>query len=397
MEDFDEAIVLDREALDLRPPGHPDRSMSLNNLAIRLSARYKQLGGVEDLDEAVVLDREALDLRPLGHPDRSSSLNNLAIDLSARYKQLGGLEDLNEAIFLDREALNLCLQGHPNRSLFLHALAYHLYDRFSHFGELKDKEEVFDLYTQLAGVPQTVSPTDLSAARAWIGTAQHFQHPSILLAYETSLRFLTQHLATLPSIPQHLSILENLASSLAVDAFSACLRQGASARAVELLERGSGVFWAKLTRLHSPLDDLITSGSAGKKLADDYTRIALLLIRNALNSPSSDQHERLCHLNVAMHKVVTNVRALPGLSRFFLPALFPDLRCAASGGPVVVVNESEHSCDALIVLLDRDLVHIPLHIIREGVRDMSTELCKLTERAKRIDVSRELAGFLRKL
>ena len=181
-----------------------------------------------------------------------------------------------------------------------------------------------------------------------------------------------------------------------MDAFSACLRQGASARAVELLEQGRGVFWTQLTRLHSPLDDLITSGPAGKKLAGDYTRVALL-IRSALNSPSPDQHERLCHLNIAMLKVVTNVRALPGLSRFLLPPLFPDLQHATSGGPVIIVNASEYSCDVLIVSLDRDPVHIPLHITWEGVRDMSTELCKLTERAKKVDVTRELAGFLRKL
>ena len=40
--------------------------------------------------------------------------------------------------------------------------------------------------------------------------AEHFQHPTILLAYETSLRLLIQHLATLPSLPRHLVILEKL-------------------------------------------------------------------------------------------------------------------------------------------------------------------------------------------
>ncbi|KAI9567996.1 CHAT domain-containing protein [Boletus coccyginus] len=159
---------------------------------------------------------------------------------------------------------------------------------------------------------------------------------------------------------------------------------------------GRSVFWTQLTRLHTPLDDLIASGPAGKSLADDYTRVALL-IRNALNSPSPNQHERVCHLNVAMQKIVTNVRALPGLSRLLLPPLFSDLQHAASEGPVVIENASEYSCDALVVLFDRDPVHIPLQVTQEGVRDMSTELSKLTERAKRIDVARELAGFLRKL
>ncbi|KAI9459001.1 TPR-like protein [Boletus coccyginus] len=361
MQDLDEAMVLSREALSLCPQGHPDRSMSLNNLAVNLSTRYNRLGSTEDLDEAIVLDREALDLRPQGHPDRLTSLNNLADGLSARYKQLGAIKDLDEAIALAGEALKACSQGHPDGSKWLQNLARHLCDRFTHLGQLRDKEEVFSLYSQLARVSQIVSSADLSAAREWIRVAHHFQHPTILLAYETSLRFLAEHLATLPSLPQHLTTtLKNLTSSLAMDAFSACLHDR-------------------------------------KPLADDYTRVALI-IRNALNSPtSSNQHERLCHLNVAMHKIVTNVRALPGLSRFLLPPLFHDLQHAASGGPVIIVNASNYSCDALIVLLDRDPVHIPLQVTQEDIRDMSTELCKLTERAKRIDVTRELAGFLRKL
>ncbi|KAI9567924.1 CHAT domain-containing protein [Boletus coccyginus] len=395
-EDLDEAIVLGREALNLHPQGHPHRSLSLNNLANRLFTRYDQLGRTEDLDEAIVLDREALDLRPQGHPDRSMSLNNLAVRLSTLYKELGAIGDLDEAIILGPQALDLRPQGHSLRADSLDNLARYLHDRFSHSRQLKDKEEVFNLYTQLVRVSQIVSSADLSAVREWVRMAHHFQHPIILLAYETSLQLLAEYLATLPSLPQHLSIIRDLTSSFAVDAFLACLRETVPAHAVELLEQGRGVFWTQLTRLHSPLADLTMSGPAGRMLADDFTQVTLL-IRNALNSPSPNQRERLCHLNVAMHNVVTNVRALPGLSRFLLPPLFPDLQRAASGGPVIIVNASEYGCDALIVLLDRDPVHIPMHIRREGVRDMSAELCKLTERAKRIDVTRELAGFLRKL
>jgi hypothetical protein len=112
----DEAIDLDREALELCPHGHPERAASLDQLAIHLGDRYSQLGAMVDLEEAIVLDREVLGLRPQGHPDWSSSLNNLAVHLSTRYKQLGAMVDLDEAIVLDREALGLRPQGHPDRS-----------------------------------------------------------------------------------------------------------------------------------------------------------------------------------------------------------------------------------------------------------------------------------------
>jgi CHAT domain-containing protein len=122
-----------------------------------------------------------------------------------------------------------------------------------------------------------------------------------------------------------------------------------------------------------------------------------LLIRNALNSPGAYQHERLSHLNYEMQKVVTNIRKLPGLSRFLLPSLFSNLQRAASGGAVIIVNASKHSCDVLIIFLDRDPVHIPLQITQEDVRGLSAELQTLTLGSTRDDVTRQLAAFLCKL
>jgi hypothetical protein len=62
MEDLEEAITYHREALTLCPPGHPNRSSSLNNLASAVHTRYKQLGSMEDLEEVITYHREALTL-----------------------------------------------------------------------------------------------------------------------------------------------------------------------------------------------------------------------------------------------------------------------------------------------------------------------------------------------
>ncbi|KAI9566239.1 hypothetical protein HD554DRAFT_2118617 [Boletus coccyginus] len=126
---------------------------------------------------------------------------------------------------------------------------------------------MFSLYTQPAHTSPIVSSPDLSAARTWIRVAQRLQHFSILPAYETTFQLLTQHLAALLSSPQHLSILRNLTSSLAVDAFSACILERAPAHAVELLEQGRGVFWSQLIRLRSTLDDIVISNPIGKTIS----------------------------------------------------------------------------------------------------------------------------------
>ena len=133
---IDEAIALDREALELCGAGHPRRSDCLFRLAFHLGARYELLGGVETLNEAILLHRDALVLRPPGHPDRSMSLTNLAVHLGTRYNLLGGVDDLNEAILLHKDALALRPPGHPDRSQSLNSLANGLGARYKLVGGL---------------------------------------------------------------------------------------------------------------------------------------------------------------------------------------------------------------------------------------------------------------------
>ena len=396
MEDLNGAIVLNHEALALCPLGHEDRSNSLNNLAVDLITRYNEYGGMEDLNEAILLNRDALALRPPGHRDRSSSLNNLALNLSTRYDQLGGMEDLDEAILLGRDTLALSPPGHPDRSGSLNNLAGHLHTRFTKLNQLKDKDDLFSLLAQLAHVPQVVSSVDLSVARTWIDLAEHFHHPETVLAYETSLLLLTHHVATLPPLPQHRSVLKGITSSLAVDAFSACLRNQSPTGAVELLEQGRGVFWSQLTRLRSPLDDVIASSSAGKELIDEFIQ-RTSLIRTALDSPGPGQHDRVCRLNVELQGVVARIRELPGLSRFLLPPLFSNLQQAARDGPIIIVNASKYGCDALVVLVDRNPQHIPLSITKDGVRELTLKLATLSERTLFGVVTADLLIILRAL
>ena len=73
--------------------------------ALSVSATFEQDGEPHHINEAIILDREALELCTTGHPRRSACLFQLSLHLGARYDLLGGVEDLNEAIPLDRGAL----------------------------------------------------------------------------------------------------------------------------------------------------------------------------------------------------------------------------------------------------------------------------------------------------
>jgi tetratricopeptide (TPR) repeat protein len=212
-----EAVERLRQALDLRPPGHPDRSQSLSNLANILQARFKELGDLDSLEEAVELHRQALDLRPPGHPDRSHSLNNLAIALQSRFAQLGNLDALAEVVELRRQALALRPPGHPFHPASLNNLANALQTRFKQLGDLDSLEEAVELHRQALylrpqGHPNRPSSLNNLANALWT----RFEQLGDLDSLEEAVELHRQALDLRPQgHPNRSSSLNNLASALA--------------------------------------------------------------------------------------------------------------------------------------------------------------------------------------
>jgi hypothetical protein len=166
VDEVDRSILLNRVALALRPPGHPERHLSLSHLAVSLVKRYKQSKSAEDLEEAILLNSEALALRPPGHPSRHYSCSNLANSLYDRFLKDGLVDDLDEAIALGREALSLRPKGHELRFDTMNELRLYLYDRFKTKGEVEDLQEAITLAEEAARIRPTDSPygTNLPAS-----------------------------------------------------------------------------------------------------------------------------------------------------------------------------------------------------------------------------------------
>ena len=57
--------------------------------------------------------------------------------------------------------------------------------------------------------------------------------------------------------------------------------------------------------------------------------------------------------------VLEQIRSLDGFHDFLLPTPFDTLQTAAAYGPIVILNASVSSCDALI-MISTDIVHVPL-------------------------------------
>ncbi|OAX34562.1 hypothetical protein K503DRAFT_832993 [Rhizopogon vinicolor AM-OR11-026] len=400
LSDLDEAINFQRAALALCPPGHADRFTSLNNLATSLHYRFDECRVLSDLNEAIGLHRGALELCLPGHSEQSLSLNNLALSLQARFRQRGVLADLDEAIDLHQAARHPL--GHSNRSLSLKNLALGLQDRFQQKGLSSDFDEVFGLYAQLLQVSHAaVLRGDLWAAKSWATSAEQPKHRSALTVYQTALQFLDdrQHITRLSSSSRHFEAVVEATSSLAMDAFSCSVCGGVLTTAVELVEQGRAVFWMQLARLHTPLDEISASGDISKALAAEFKELSFRL-RHLLEVSSDQQTTKIRQVTIQRDDVISRICMLPDSPRFLLPPLFSDLQKAVEDGPVIIVNASQYSCDALIVLITQDPVHVPLDITQAEVLELSTEFQSLTANVGSSDNQLEnqnIVGVLREV
>ncbi|KAH8105734.1 TPR-like protein [Phellopilus nigrolimitatus] len=438
MEDLEESIVLHRDALDLRPPGHPLRSTSFNNLAGAVLTRFDQTGRMEDLEEAIVLHRDALELHPPGHPHRSGSLSNLAAAVQTRFEQAGRMEDLEESIALHRDALELHPPGHPDRSASLSNLAGAVWTRFKQTGRMEDLEEAIVLLrdalelrppghpdrsaslSNLAGAMQTRFEKtgrmeDLEEslrAVQWATLARSQRHASTLKAYHLALSLLESSLFMSPTVQMQHKVLRSAKScpSLPSDAASYAIEIGDVAQAVEMLEQGRALIWSQLRGFRTPIEQL---REVNKGLADRFLTTSRELESLATSSESKpttsiaqdsatgvsqklvdEMYSRKRRLASQLEDIVAEIRALSGFEDFLRARRFSVLRESAVEGPVIIISHSEHRSDALIVLHDRPPVSIELdtdfhHDGASLVVELKTALQKAQTEPKACDVGIE--------
>ncbi|KAG2362773.1 CHAT domain-containing protein [Suillus spraguei] len=192
-QDIDSVASLFREALTLRPEGHPNHPLSIYHLVKALIWRFSKekitayiheaahlcckllplcpegtyissiVAGangvdyvirncnnlsVEGSDEGIHIRRVVLELCPLGNKHRPRALDNLGWALSLRFEQRGSTDDLDESIQCRREAVSLCSEGDSERDYYLNNLAASFWFRFNHQGNHHDLNDAISLYEE---------------------------------------------------------------------------------------------------------------------------------------------------------------------------------------------------------------------------------------------------------
>jgi tetratricopeptide (TPR) repeat protein len=392
--DLDQAITVLSEAVDGTSAGHPSRPTYLSNLGLALLLRFMRTGQDDDLkksgellieardgipagdrrrpgtlsalgsslwtvfehtkeeralDVAIACLAEAVVLTPAG-PIRPRHLSNLGNALRARSERAGHEAELDQAVACLTEALDLTPADYPARPDYACNLGAALQNRFERRQQRADLNLAISVLRDGAKVPTGSPARRVAAASGWGLCARLAGDLESAVAGYTSaielLPLMAWHGLDQASREHHLKEWAGLASAAAAAAVAA----GDPARAVELLEAGRSMLWTQALHLR---EDLAGLRERAPELAEvlDASRTVLNTTSSSLPHESDEQQMLEARRRAARDwdTAVNQARLIEGFEHFLRPVPFEDLRAAASGGPVAIVNISQNSSQALIV------------------------------------------------
>ncbi|KAJ6521395.1 CHAT domain-containing protein [Mycena vulgaris] len=412
--DLENAISLYRQAHVLFRDSDPERAPILMNMAHSLVTSFRKFNELRDLEEGLSHYRSALEISDSAV--RPVCLSNLANALRVRFHETGQLSDVDEATGYYREALHLCSPQHPDRNMYLINFGTTLLSRFLRTTEEADLDEAirhleeaeddlpahdplhalsqFNLGTaswnkyqiardetelrralalleSAARLPFSSAKARFEAALQWSVISHSQQHPSTIQAYSCALDLLEKWVIVNPAIEaQHRFLATDQSQNLACDGASAAIDRGDLEAAVELLEHGRTVLWSRLQGYRQTLDELRIKDSGlvdrfeslSKELEDlslrSEAKITPLL--DPVSRVSDDTMKTQRILSEQWEEVVSQIRRTEGFAHFLQPTPFSVLQQASSEGPVILVNLSRFRSDAVVILVDRAPILVPL-------------------------------------
>ncbi|KAG6331069.1 hypothetical protein ID866_8021 [Astraeus odoratus] len=266
----------------------------------------------------------------------------------------------------------------------LHFLKYLLTQQPSELTEALGHHELSLAFSRGTSIPA------FHASMQWVTDAELHGHSSGVEAYRTAMRLLDRLILEMRSPELRQCMVTRNGIVLAIDAGSCGIRFGQADEGVEMLEQGRELTWTQMVRVMTALDDLRATGEQGVALFNEFERLSAKL--KSIPRISSVMSKSCKLLHKERESVIDQIRRKEGLKGFLLPPLFNHLQKVASDGPVIIVNASQYSCDAVIIWQTGQPAHVPLPDI--SLRDVSLMASKFAALAKasaplRYDVARE--------
>ncbi|QRV96051.1 CHAT domain protein [Ceratobasidium sp. AG-Ba] len=144
VDDIDRAIRYQTQAVSITSDEDPNKLAVLNNLGSSFRIRFECLGQVDNIDQAIIYQTKAVSLAPDGRTERPILLNNLGLSYQTRFERLDEYNDIEKAILYKSQAAVLTPDEHPDKPLFLDNLGSGHRARFERLGELQDIDRAIE-------------------------------------------------------------------------------------------------------------------------------------------------------------------------------------------------------------------------------------------------------------
>jgi hypothetical protein len=377
--------------LDLALQAHTEndslRQNALSNLAFCLLLYYTEHKSPNIVTRVIELYSEVLEHRPPGHPRRDSTLNQLGTSYFLRFHYSYDPNDVHRALDFLLQALELRAPGHAQRfetttnlsTLYIHPDS-----------PVADYEAGFTYLCDGVSDPHGSPRERLDQGKALVLQAHRSVRTSLsdTKIADGLLESYRRVVALFPLVASfglkanlRLSELKR-SQDIGTYAAECALSLSKPETALELLEESRAVFWSQMLNLRTSQLAQVPREYAEKldllfrDLEQEVKHVELGphnggLVNSVLAERRKKSHEA--------EQLINEIRTLPGLERFLLSQPFKYLMRAAEKGPVIVLLATMFESRA-VVLKDASgtVQHITLpNVSLDNLRSLSLQASKM--------------------
>lgn len=381
-EDRDEAINL-IQTMNSMPGADVGSGQRYAQLSWLLEDLYKETRNLADLERSIEAAESAISVTSSGDPILGSFKNSLGKRLVCKYSKDKHANTLDAAISCFREAVRLTPENLSAKAQLVRNLATALMVRHDIGGMAQDGDEALELYLD-ATHDQYSHPLDrIESARGAIARLANTGQWVPARAIGERMLELVPILCRRYSSRQDQQHAISQISGFVVEVASLTIRTGDSESALGQLEFGRGLMLGYMIDERADLSALeIANPELAKRYQDLLSKVhaaepeenhldvsTMRLAAGVASQKTSKSRDQTSSRKLAdvrrqalvdIENCISEIRKVPGFERFqTIPELSELLKIAAEG-PIVLVNMTRISTDALILTSNSvETLHLP--------------------------------------